>query len=106
MLAGWKNKKRTPSQLIDRSEGFFRTGYLVPGRDGLGVPPDAQSSWDAAAVAVPPTGAPPAPDRRPPPPAGAPRDPPPSPGGPYAVHIDKMRADGPYIDDLKVKNEG
>ena len=81
---------------------------MVPGRDGLGVPPDAQGSWDAAAaavaaaVAVPPTGARPAPPATP---AGAPRDPPPSPGGPYAVHIDKMRADGPNVDDLKVKTK-
>ena len=39
-------------------------GYLLPGRDGLGVPPDGQSSLEtavaAAAVAVPP----PAPRRR------------------------------------------
>ena len=53
-----------------QSEGFPRTGDLVPGRDGLGVPPDGQSSWDAAAVAVatvaaiPPTA--PAASRRPP----------------------------------------
>ena len=66
----------------NRSEGFSRTGYLVPGRDGLGVPPDAQGSWDAAAaavaaVAVPPTGARPAPPATPAPaPPATPRRPP------------------------------
>ena len=39
-------------------------GYLVPGHDGIGVPPDGQSSLETAvAVAVPP----PAPRRRRPP---------------------------------------
>ena len=36
----------------DRSEGFPRTGYLIPARGPPGVSPDGQSSLDAAAVAV------------------------------------------------------
>ena len=35
-----------------RSEGFPRTGYLVPGREGPGALPNGESSWDAAAAAV------------------------------------------------------
>ena len=36
----------------NRSEGFPRTGYLVPARDAPGVSPDGESSWDAAAAAA------------------------------------------------------
>ena len=35
-----------------RSEGFPRTGYLVPARSTPGVLPDGQSCWDAAVVAA------------------------------------------------------
>ena len=35
-----------------RSEGFPRTGYLLPARGTPGVSPDGESSWDAAAVAA------------------------------------------------------
>ena len=33
-----------------RSEGFSRTGYLLPARGTPGVSPDGESCWDAAAV--------------------------------------------------------
>ena len=33
-----------------RSEGFPRTGYLVPGRDTPRAQPNTQSCWDAAAA--------------------------------------------------------
>ena len=84
-------------------------GYLVPGRDGLGVPPDAQSSAAVAGAFLPlapdrrPTGAMQVHRRRP---RAVPRGLPPSPGGPYAVHIDRIRDDGPYKGTLKDKNEG
>ena len=35
-----------------RSEGFSRTGYLVPARGTPGVSPDGESCWDAAVAAV------------------------------------------------------
>ena len=35
-----------------RSEGFPRTGYLLPARGTPGVSPDGESSWDAAATAA------------------------------------------------------
>ena len=38
--------------LVYRSEGFPRTGYLLPARGTPGVSPDGESSWDAAAVAA------------------------------------------------------
>ena len=40
------------SEGIYRSEGFSRTGYLLPARGTPGVSPDGESSWDAAAVVV------------------------------------------------------
>ena len=36
---------------LHRSEGFSRTGYLLPARGTPGVSPDGESCWDAA-VAV------------------------------------------------------
>ena len=35
-----------------RSEGFPRTGYLLPARGTPGVSPDGESSWDVAAAAA------------------------------------------------------
>ena len=35
-----------------RSEGFPRTGYLLPARGTPGVSPDGESCWDVAAAAV------------------------------------------------------
>ena len=35
---------------FSRSEGFPRTGYLVPARDAPGVLPDGESCWDVAVV--------------------------------------------------------
>ena len=35
-----------------RSEGFSRTGYLLPARGTPGVSPDGESCWDAAVVAA------------------------------------------------------
>ena len=37
---------------INRSEGFPRTGYLLPARGTPGVSPDGESSWDAAVAAA------------------------------------------------------
>ena len=37
---------------VYRSEGFSRTGYLVPARGTPGVSPDGESCWDAAVAAV------------------------------------------------------
>ena len=36
----------------NRSEGFPRTGYLLPARGTPGVSPDGESSWDAAVAAA------------------------------------------------------
>ena len=36
----------------NRSEGFSRTGYLVPARGTPGVSPDGESCWDAVAAAA------------------------------------------------------
>ena len=36
--------------MVNRSEGFPRTGYLVPAHGTPGVLPDGQSCWDAAVV--------------------------------------------------------
>ena len=36
----------------DRSEGFSRTGYLLPARGTPGVSPDGESCWDAAVAAA------------------------------------------------------
>ena len=35
---------------MSRSEGFPRTGYLLPARGTPGVSPDGESCWDAAAA--------------------------------------------------------
>ena len=57
----WKidNIDQIPSLLSSLRDGFFevkdfRTGYLLPGQDGLGVPPHGQSSLGAAASPSPP----------------------------------------------------
>ena len=34
----------------NRSEGFPRTGYLLPARGAPGVSPDVESCWDVAAA--------------------------------------------------------
>ena len=39
-------------EAADRSEGFPRTGYLLPARGTPGVSPDGESSWEAAVVVV------------------------------------------------------
>ena len=39
-------------QCLYRSEGFPRTGYLLPARGTPGVSPDGESSWDVAAAAA------------------------------------------------------
>ena len=36
----------------NRSEGFSRTGYLLPARGTPGVLPDGESSWDVVVVAA------------------------------------------------------
>ena len=38
--------------MYNRSEGFSRTGYLVPARGTPGVSPDGESCWDAAVAAA------------------------------------------------------
>ena len=43
---------RLGSGSIYRSEGFSRTGYLLPARGTPGVSPDGEGSWDAAAAVV------------------------------------------------------
>ena len=40
------------SDTQSRSEGFPRTGYLLPARGTPGVSPDGESCWDAAVAAV------------------------------------------------------
>ena len=41
-----------PCKNVHRSEGFSRTGYLVPARGTPGVSPDGESCWDAVAAAA------------------------------------------------------
>ena len=36
----------------NRSEGFSRTGYLLPARGTPGVSSDGEGSWDAAVAAA------------------------------------------------------
>ena len=93
---------------VDRSQGFPRTGYLVPARDAPGVLPDVESSWDAAVAvaAVPPaTPAGPPPrtaDRRVRLPRATPAG---DPGAPYAFHTDQDGLDGSYIGSQRLKIE-
>ena len=42
----------TYEYVVDRSEGFSRTGYLLPARGTPGVSPDWEGSWDAAVAAA------------------------------------------------------
>ena len=37
-------------EISNQSEGFSRTGYLLPARGTPGVSPDGEGSWDAAAA--------------------------------------------------------
>ena len=41
-----------PRKNAYRSEGFSRTGYLLPARGTPGVSPDGESCWDAAVAAA------------------------------------------------------
>ena len=45
-----KIRANSTSVRFRRSEGFSRTGYLVPARGTPGVSPDGEGSWDAAAA--------------------------------------------------------
>ena len=45
-------RHRRISEYQSRSEGFPRTGYLVPARSTPGVLPDGQSCWDVVIAAV------------------------------------------------------